>query len=279
VNTFDKNAIQAVALDLDGTLLNHGKLHPEAAETLSSVAARGIHIIPATGRNRSMFPAGLLQVPELRYAVTLNGATVSDLRENTYIARTTLPLPLIEALTAYAEGRIKYTHFMTDDTVTLTEKALQRTRAHLLHHFSAETLQKIFLPVEDPLAHIKSHEVCVNKLVFTCADATLAQQLLPELSDKFNVETAIMEGRNIEVTQQGTNKAQGLSKLAEHLGFSLSNTIAIGDSGNDVQMLQSVGHPIAMGNAPSEIQRLAWKVAPPVSEMGAAKILQELLLS
>ena len=44
--------------------------------------------------------------------------------------------------------------------------------------------------------------------------------------------------------------------------------MAFGDSYNDIQMLQAVGHGIAMGNAPEELKAVAAEVCGSVSQDG-----------
>ena len=45
------------------------------------------------------------------------------------------------------------------------------------------------------------------------------------------------ELRNVEVNRMGVHKGRGLEWLAHHLGCTLANVIAIGDSENDLTML------------------------------------------
>ncbi|MFQ9051925.1 MAG: HAD family hydrolase [Oscillospiraceae bacterium] len=45
--------------------------------------------------------------------------------------------------------------------------------------------------------------------------------------------------------------------MAQALGEDLADCYAIGDSANDLEMLQCVGHPLVMGNAPARVQAVA----------------------
>lgn len=53
----------------------------------------------------------------------------------------------------------------------------------------------------------------------------------------------------VEAVPVGTSKATGIEWLCKHLGVAIEETYALGDSVNDIEMLQFVGHSIAMGNA------------------------------
>lgn len=69
-----------VALDLDGTLLNHqGQVTPRTRQAIAEAVARGIVVLPATGRPLSNLPPVVAQLTGIRYAITSNGAAVWDL--------------------------------------------------------------------------------------------------------------------------------------------------------------------------------------------------------
>lgn len=53
----------------------------------------------------------------------------------------------------------------------------------------------------------------------------------------------------VEAVPTGTSKATGIKWLCDYLGVPVEETYALGDSINDLEMLQFVGHSIAMGNA------------------------------
>ena len=74
------SAIRLIAVDLDGTVLNDRKqLTPRTAAALTEAAARGVEIVPATGRTAAGLPAELLALPGVHYAITSNGARMMDL--------------------------------------------------------------------------------------------------------------------------------------------------------------------------------------------------------
>lgn len=53
----------------------------------------------------------------------------------------------------------------------------------------------------------------------------------------------------IEVIPLGHSKATGIQYLLDHLGMELENTISIGDSTNDLSMLEFTHESVAMGNS------------------------------
>ena len=74
--------IRLIALDLDGTLLDSQKRLPERnKKAIQDCIARGIHIVPCTGRIAIGIPECIRQIPGIRYAITVNGGMVEDLQE------------------------------------------------------------------------------------------------------------------------------------------------------------------------------------------------------
>ena len=71
-----------------------------------------------------------------------------------------------------------------------------------------------------------------------------------------------------EVIPAGCSKGLAMEELAEALGIPMADTVAVGDSSNDLEMLQRAGTAIAMGNATQGIRDLADYVTTDVMEDG-----------
>ena len=57
-----------------------------------------------------------------------------------------------------------------------------------------------------------------------------------------------------DVNIKGVSKATGVKKIIEYLDFPLEDTYAFGDAVNDLEMLESVGHPVIMANCAAELK-------------------------
>ncbi|SYV97953.1 COF family HAD hydrolase protein [Mycoplasmopsis edwardii] len=60
-----------------------------------------------------------------------------------------------------------------------------------------------------------------------------------------------------DVNGKNSSKFNALKVLAKELDIDIKNTVAFGDSGNDVQMLKGAGIGVAMGNATPEAKEVA----------------------
>ena len=85
--------MKLIALDLDGTLLNSGKVVSRRNFAALSLAAEQGHVIvPATGRALRAIPEQVMAFPFLHYAITINGAKVSDMRTGEALLRAEIAL-------------------------------------------------------------------------------------------------------------------------------------------------------------------------------------------
>ena len=82
----------------------------------------------------------------------------------------------------------------------------------------------------------------------------------------------------VDFTLAGIDKAAGVSRVGKTLGVDPANTVAAGDSYNDLPMLEACGFSIAMGNAPEEVRAIADFIAPDVEEDGLAVAINEYVL-
>ena len=79
----------------------------------------------------------------------------------------------------------------------------------------------------------------------------------------------------VSYTQKAASKGSSLKLLADKLRFSLDKTMAIGDSSGDVSMLDVVGHPVIMANAPEELKEKYSQVAGHVDKCGIVEVVED----
>ena len=77
-----------------------------------------------------------------------------------------------------------------------------------------------------------------------------------------------------DVIPTGSSKQVGMDKILEYFNIPLEATMAFGDGGNDISMLQHAGISIAMGNASEQVKQAAQYVTAPIDEDGIAKALK-----
>lgn len=93
--------------------------------------------------------------------------------------------------------------------------------------------------------------------------------------EKFNYELH-PDNHSMEVYAKDVSKATGILDVLKELHISIEDSYCFGDGPNDVEMFETVGHPIAMGNAIDIIKEKAEDICLGVMEDGVAYKLKEL---
>lgn len=273
--------LRLVALDLDGTLLNHqAQVTSRTRQAIADAVAHGVIVLPATGRPLSNLPPVVAQLDGIRYAITSNGAAVWDLGADPMKAiysrycnaaehETAEPVALIsrpmpvelarEAFALYQEYPGAMSVFCDGrtyrDTVAMERFALRNARRG-----STEARQPNdgrFTVVRDLGEWMSRHAHEVEKFCMFFDTPEAARAALHRFYALEGAEVVQGAPDNIEVTAKGVDKGEALLALADLLGISREATVAVGDSENDRAMLEKAGVAAVMANGMPHIQALA----------------------
>ena len=81
----------------------------------------------------------------------------------------------------------------------------------------------------------------------------------------------------MDIAPHGVTKASALEQLRRRLGVEPRATVAVGDGGNDLEMLQWAARGVAMGHAPADVREAADEVTGTIDDDGVVAILRSLL--
>lgn len=274
--------------DLDGTLLseiNHAST--ENLEALKQLKENGYEIVIASGR-----PLDSIQTMNFMdmkpYIISLNGAIVYD-PKGSVIVENAFTKNQLERILAYCEKEQLITllysncrmYRMLPENSFRQAYAMAKSKAsseeELLSHLEA-LIQNVYeLPNLDEKVweRIRTGEEKICKIEINGNEKAVFQKLEEAFQMDFHVTGSWPTNR--EITLQGVNKGSALANLCERLRIPLSSTVAIGDNNNDMEMLQTAGYAIAMGNASDEIKQLCDYVTDEYTQHGVAKAIAYLL--
>ena len=271
--------IKLIAFDLDGTFLTNKKEIPkENLEAIKKAAEKGAIIVPASGRFYSGMPKELRDLPFIRYAITINGAEVWDLKENKVVYECNIPYEKAEEIFDYLEKLPVIFDCYQDDSGWLDQKYYP-----ILEDFiEDEPIRNVTLmtrkKVDNFRALMKERARSVQKIQALFKDMDLRKKYLEILPKEFpdmNVVTSLYN--NIEITAPLANKGIALEKLCEYLNLPLENTIAFGDGTNDIEMIETAGIGVSMANGDEKTKAIADIVTLTNEECGFAKTLNEFM--
>lgn len=274
-----ENQFACVALDLDGTTLRTGgTLSPYTREVLTAAAARGVHIVVASGRSYSALPGEVLALPGMEYAVCSNGASVWRVSTGVCIHRTVLPADAVEdVLSAMRGEKVRFECFIGGKPYADAAYVADPVGCGALPR-AIPYIQSTRQPVEDIEGFVRAHAHELENLdviVTDQRDKAALWRRLAALRDDLYVTSSVRQ--LLEIAHRDAGKRAGLAVVLARLGVTAAQTVAFGDADNDLDMLRWAGMGVAMGNAPADVKAAADRVAPDNDADGVARVLAELL--
>ena len=97
------------------------------------------------------------------------------------------------------------------------------------------------------------------------------------LNERGDLQIAVVTPTEIEITLVGVEKGSGVEWVTDHLGLTRDQTVAFGDSGNDLPMQPAVGTFVAVGNASDLVKSKADAIVDSMWDDGVAKWLEAAL--
>lgn len=277
-------AIKLVALDMDGTLFNNqSQISADDQDAIRSATSQGVTVAISTGRPYVGLPVPLLTKLGVRYAITANGAAIYRLpkRECIYecCMEPELVCPILEKL---QKMDIHMDAFIDGDGYSQRSCEPQIARLVMpesIRRYIRET--RTF--TENLSSYINEHHLPVQKMTlnfYPLADGTFQSRDEVKALLAAHPEVAFLSGgyHNLEFTKTGTTKGNGLRFLCKHLGIDLAATMACGDTQNDIDILKTAAIGIAMGNARTEVKKIADYVTRSNEESGVAHAIRTFVL-
>lgn len=264
--------IRIIALDLDGTLLNSNKeLSSGNLAALERAASAGIEVVPTTGRFYDGMPEVIRKLPFVRYAITINGAQVADLRTGEVIYRAELPWEQAVDMMTLLDGHPVIYDCYQNNAAWMTAAQKEYIDCIVADPHYRNMLHELRQPVPELKTVLKQRRQGVQKVQFFTDQPELRLRLMDELPRQFDdLCVSSSTSDNVEINQSRANKGEALLALAAHLGVSREAVLAFGDGLNDLSMLRDAGVGVAMANAYDEAKALAHWITLSCDEDGVA---------
>ena len=212
-----------IATDMDDTLLNESQeISAGNEKAIVKAQKNGVKFVLASGRpSFAMFEyAKKLQMDKFEgYILAFNGGELIDSKNNELVFEQGLDKNDIK--TVYnAAKKLNLTMLLyRNDTVFATNEA---DEALVEARLCKMKFQKYMKEI-----HGNDYFIAISKPIF------------------------------LEIANKNVNKGKTLARLGKILGIKTEEMIAVGDSGNDKPLLETVGMPVAVANATEEIKNLS----------------------
>lgn len=234
-----------VFLDIDGTLVDKLEtIHPSTVKAVELARKKGHKLFISSGRYRNILPKCLAPLA-FTDGVFASGASV--ICDNKQVFNSVFTAGQYDRITG----------------VMISHKAMLVAESFENEDFLGDTYDDRFKMMRDWILSLGGRFIPraqkgldnIGKFVYKSADCP-AKILESELGDICDIVMLSYPGDDSggEIMQKGMNKSIGIEKVLEYYGADIEDTIAIGDGGNDIEMLSYCKVGVAMGNAPEQVK-------------------------
>lgn len=258
--------IKAVFFDIDGTLVSYRtKTMPaETYAALQLLHEKGIRLSICTGRA----PVSIqLLEPAVRSfpwdgVIAANGQLCFD-EEQKLFHKVAINADTLKQLVPWIkDNQIPAVFFEVNDSYT------NLPIPSLAEHYQRSGKPELMPGIDDP---VRSYE---HETIQICP------YVPKELDEAFLAHAPGMKSVRwadhfADMIPSAGGKDKGIEAMLKHWNIKREETMAIGDGGNDISMVQYAGVGVAMGNAPAKLKEAADFITNDVDHNGIVNALKE----
>ena len=257
-----ERTIKALFFDIDGTLVSFEthRIPRSTIESLEAAKRKGIKIFISTGRPL-VYINNLGDIKHLIDGyITTNGAYI--VIDGKVLACHEIPIEDVQTMMRFSDER-QFSCILVGEHDALLYNATREVEEFFFR----------LLDLENASSHISVDELLQQRIIQMTPIITAEEEvaIMPALP---SCESSRWYPAFADVTARGVDKGEGVKTVARHFGFSIDETMAFGDGGNDTRMVQVAGIGVAMGNANEPLKQVADYVTTSVDDDGVKKALE-----
>lgn len=260
-----------IVADFDGTITDSRlSISQRLKKAVNDFQKEGGVFTIATGRMTSSILPYAKELNISNDLISFQGAMISDYKTGEIFKRTTIDSSLAFEISKFLESFGWYYHtYLLDEY--LIEQQTEYTKEYNLFTkcHSKEINNKVS-------SYIKANNVSPLKFMVIAPSSEIFfiyNEILSEFSDFVLVNTS--SPKFVEVINKQVNKGIAVDHIAKKLNIERDEIICIGDSGNDISMIQYAGLGVAVANASNEVKEVANFIAPSCYDDGVSYIIEK----
>ena len=276
------NAVKLIALDLDGTLFNNqSQISAHNIDTIKKANEAGATVVISTGRPYSGLPFEQLKGSGIRFAITTNGSAIYEIESGKCLFEEAMDediiLPILDFLLTkdiHMDAFIGGKGYTPVQCVAAGQKLANPPA--LKHNILNTRVRVDNLPLFIHENQLKVQKMTLN--FYPEGDVFKDREEVRKYLESNPAVTTVSGGyNNLEFTRADVNKGVGLQKMAQLLDIPVAQTMAVGDTENDLAIIRAAGVGVAMGNATAAVKSAADYITTSNDEDGVATAIAHFL--
>lgn len=260
-----------IVADCDDTMLNKDRYYSDHFKrTLERYIQSGGKFVIATGRMTAAVLPYCYDLGLKGEVITYQGAVTADIASGEILEVTQADYTDAARLGEYIESLGLYYHFYDENFFYVKEDTPASRK------YADFTRSEYKIIGYNLSAYIKEKQLCPLKLmVLTEEDKVkpLIKEFKKQFGEKFLFNTS--KKWMVEIIPISANKGIAVKRLAEKYGFKREQVICIGDSLNDLAMIEYAGLGVVVENGSADAKQAADIIAPSNEDDGVAYIINK----
>ena len=278
-----KKEIKLVALDLDGTLFRPDKtISLENTKAIKEAVGDGVEVVISTGRPYCGLPLKELEEMGVHYAITANGAGIYRIPQKECLYSNCMDDELSVELVERLDQMDMHMDLFAEGNSYCDEKLYDKIDLLVIPKPMQAYIQSSRSFVKNLPHYIRDKKIQIQKITMNFYQDEAGsyidyEKVLHMLSADERLELVSGGYHNLEITKKGTTKGKALHILADLLNIPMEQTMACGDTQNDMDILQAAEIGVAMGNATEDVKQHADFITLSNEEDGVAYAIRKLV--
>jgi len=271
-----------VFLDVDGTLVGHDqRVSKPVRDAIEAARKNGHGVFLCTGRNRAGIQALLNigfdgMICSAGGYIEVNGQVI----HTCYLTEAEVN----EARDIFDRHHVLYNMEATDTTFQSEEMSHLFVSQRIDGENANSELARLMEEQKNTynihaLKDFDAHPLPIHKLCFIAGSLSDLDEAKEKLSDRFHFIIHEMFSKhtlNGEIINKKMDKGMAVKKVAAYFNVPLTDTIGIGDSMNDLEMIQTCGTGVVMANGSEALKKHADMICESVEKDGVADAFKQL---
>lgn len=297
--------VKLIALDLDGTTLGRdGRLSEGNRDAILKAIEKGVMVVVATGRCFCSLPPDITELSSLQYVITSNGAQIRSLDSGKAFYNNCIAPEAVEEAAGilcqkkevYEADRKRveageksvFCHDLSPDDYMVEvfvdgDAYIERSLYESIRDGGNSYRHREYVigtrePVDDVVGFMLEHKNEIENINIFFYTQEKKAEMKPVLDSIRNATVTSSLDNNWEIGGATTSKANALKVLCERLGIEKSEIMAVGDSPNDIPMLDLADIAVAVGNAKVPVKEAACFVSEANYDDGVAVAIRKFVL-
>jgi Cof subfamily protein (haloacid dehalogenase superfamily) len=282
--------VKLIAIDMDGTLLDHeGRVSEANRQAIAAAQAKGVVVAIATGRSYHGARRVLDEIEFMGPLIYLNGAC-TQLPDGELVEEIFMPPGKVDELAHLLKDGGTYYEFYTRDGIYRNRDGIEIIKAEMdklehvdtsLHQWLESFTERRRNRIEDRVKGRYAEDILavpsigIYKAVALSSDLPKLKRVRQRAEAVSGVAVSASSVYNFEVNDQKAQKGIAVQKLAERYGVPMQEVMVIGDNQNDRSMMKVAGVSVAMGNAEDEVKQICRFVTKTNTENGVAHAIRK----